>query len=75
MRVVFQDRSEDAIPKCDLEPLESEESIDAQLIPKILHQVFNMWDNGSIPESWVGPRDSCLNRNQDYEYMVISLPR
>jgi len=70
--VLFQDRSRDAIPRFEIESTDVVDREDIQ-IPKVLHQVFNMWDDGEIPEAWRETQQSCLQFNQDYEYMLWNL--
>jgi mannosyltransferase OCH1-like enzyme len=44
-----------------------------QLIPKIIHQVFHDWKNLSsevIPSDWDEVRQTCIDRNPDFEYRV-----
>lgn len=41
-----------------------------QLIPKIIHQVFHEWGNKSMPADWEELRQTCINTNCDWEYMV-----
>ena len=41
-----------------------------QLIPKIVHHIFHNWHNVSMPEHWEETRQTCMDTNKDWEYMV-----
>jgi hypothetical protein len=41
-----------------------------QLIPKIIHQIFHDWRNQSMPSDWEQLRQTCIDLNEDWEYMV-----
>lgn len=45
----------------------------AQLIPKIIHQVFHNWHdpgNDTLPSDWRDVRQTCIDTNPDWEYNV-----
>ncbi|KAM7206540.1 family 32 putative glycosyltransferase [Naviculisporaceae sp. PSN 640] len=44
-----------------------------QYIPKIIHQVFHNWtdpDNDSLPADWDSVRQTCIDKNPDFEYRL-----
>jgi hypothetical protein len=41
-----------------------------QLIPKIIHQIFHDWRNQPMPSDWEHLRQTCIDLNKDWEYMV-----
>jgi len=47
-----------------------------QLIPKIIHQVYHDWNaeqnggNETMPTDWDEVRHSCIDKNEDWTYMV-----
>jgi len=68
--VLLQSRSQDAISKTDIANGTGPLTAETQLIPKIIHQVYNMWSNGTIPKDWEEAQQSCLSLNADYEYKL-----
>lgn len=48
-----------------------------QVVPKIIHQIFHNWTdpkNEMIPIDWDILRQTCIAKNQDYEYRVSASP-
>ena len=41
-----------------------------QLIPKIIHQVFHDWRNESMPADWEELRQTCINQDNGWQYLV-----
>lgn len=44
-----------------------------QVIPKITHQVFHNWrdpGNDTLPVDWVAARQTCIDRNPEWNHMV-----
>lgn len=69
LRLLVEDGSADAIHRAEL-PVPDVQSDLLPQIPKIIHQTYI---NDSIPARWEGPRRSCLDLHEDYEYMVCVL--
>ena len=44
-----------------------------QLIPKVIHHIFHNWHNVSMPKHWKETRQTCIDRNTDWEYKVSNL--
>jgi mannosyltransferase OCH1-like enzyme len=42
----------------------------SQVIPKIIHQVYHDWRKTGMPEDWEQLRQSCIEKNKDWEYVV-----
>lgn len=50
----------------------------AQLIPKIIHQVFHNWQdpgNDTLPSDWQDVRQTCIDTNHGWEYNVGNILR
>lgn len=43
------------------------------LIPKIIHQVYHDWDKTGMPGDWEKLRQSCREKNKDWQYIVSRL--
>ena len=41
-----------------------------QLIPKIIHHIFHDWRNVSMPADWVETRQTCIDTNGDWKFLV-----
>jgi hypothetical protein len=41
-----------------------------QLIPKTIHHIFHNWHNVSMPKHWEETRQTCIDRNKDWEFIV-----
>jgi hypothetical protein len=41
-----------------------------QLIPKIIHHIFHNWHNVSMPKHWEETRQTCIDRNKDWDFIV-----
>jgi mannosyltransferase OCH1-like enzyme len=63
--LLFEDASADLIPANELAVVNG--SSRPLMIPKILHQTYK---NETIPDSWKGAQQSCIDLHPDYEYIV-----
>jgi len=69
LSVAWQDRSQDILSQKDLDI----SAVDvAGNVPKIIHQVFDMWDEGDMSEEWMMARKSCIDLHPDYEFKVCT---
>lgn len=41
-----------------------------QLIPKTIHHIFHNWHNVSMPKHWEETRQTCIDRNTDWQFML-----
>ncbi len=41
-----------------------------QLIPKIIHHIFHDWRNESMPKDWEETRQTCIDTNSDWKFLV-----
>ncbi|KAJ5217079.1 nucleotide-diphospho-sugar transferase [Penicillium chermesinum] len=67
LSLLLEDAAADAIQSTELPSLNSSLIEHPQLIPKIIHQTYK---NGSIPEHWRNPQQSCIDLHPDYEYIL-----
>lgn len=44
-----------------------------QLIPKVIHHIFHNWHNVSMPKHWEETRQTCIDRNKNWQFMVSEL--
>ena len=66
--LLFQSRTPFALSRDDIAPTNSTSL--PQLIPKIIHQVYNIWSDGPIPEDWRLHRQSCIDLHPNYQFKV-----
>jgi mannosyltransferase OCH1-like enzyme len=75
IRVLFQSRDEFTVDRewpPPTAPLADDDQQQQQQppprIPKVVHQVYNMWSDGPIPHDWEMDRKSCMDLNPDYKF-------
>jgi len=47
-----------------------------QVVPKIIHQIYHdwTWHNGSMPLDWEETRQTCVEMNEGWEFVVSIVP-